>query len=142
MAFKRFAGVAFFGAVLGFAGSHTAMAQQYTRWTPAITAPAPGASVPSPVTVAYGLADAQAVPPATGHHHRMPHAFLVIDSATPVAGSQLQPDADHVAFPAGQRQLSIPLPPGHHALQVVFVNRQGRVAIHVPPSAVVSISVQ
>jgi hypothetical protein len=98
------------------------------------------------VVVSYGLADAQAAPPAgtpaPGHHHRMPHAFLVIDSSTPVAGSQLQPDADHVAFPAGQRQLSIPLPPGHHELQVVFVNRQGMVAIHVPPSAVVSISVK
>lgn len=147
MAFKRVAGIAFFAAALGFAAAHTATAQQYARWTPAITAPSPGASVASPVTVSYGMADAsQSAPPGgappAGRHHRVPHAFLVIDSVTPVAGSELQPDADHVAFPAGQRQLTIPLPPGHHELQVVFVNRQGMVAIHVPPSAAISISVQ
>jgi hypothetical protein len=131
-----------------------ALAQQWTPPTPSITAPGPGASVSSPVTVSYSLAfpgsgqaSAGAAPGGTGPgswggHHKPPQAFLVIDSATPAAGSGIQADATDIAFPVGQTQLSVPLAPGHHQLQIVFVNRKGLVSSHIPPSTPVSISVQ
>jgi Domain of unknown function (DUF4399) len=133
---------------LGLFGAQLpALAQQWTPPTPSITAPATGASVSSPVTVSYGLSfpgGGQAPvgdAPADGHH-KPPQAFLVIDSATPAAGSGIQATPDDIAFPTGQTALGIALPPGHHQLQIVFATRKGLVSRHIPPSAPVSISVQ
>ena len=152
MALNKFLTARLAGAAVFLAGAQLpALAQQYAPATPAITAPSAGASVSSPVTVTYSLGDSGSGQmgggsgsgnPSWGAHHRRPHAFLVIDSATPAAGSSIQADADHVAFPKGQFQLSVPLAPGHHQLQVVFVNKQGEVSSRLQSSASVSISVQ
>jgi hypothetical protein len=147
---KTFTQLATFGVMFGVAAAHLpAQAQQYAAMTPAIIEPAAGATVPSPVTVSYGVSPADTgqnssnavTPPSSGHHRKL-HAYLVIDSAVPAAGVTLQPDADHVAFPVGQRDVSVALAPGHHELQIVFVNKAGQVSRHIPPSAPVSISVK
>ena len=130
---------ALISASFAITGAQLAQAQQYSSIKPAITAPSAGAAVASPVTVSYSLGAAGQSPGGADHH--MPHAYLVIDAASPAAGSSIQPDADHVAFPAGQFALSVPLAAGHHQLQIIFVNRKGQVSSHIQPSAPVSISV-
>jgi hypothetical protein len=157
VAIKQVFRAAFFGASLAISSAALpALAQQYTPLAPVITAPSASASVASPVTVSYSLGDGDYGQQAgggqggygggwsggSGGHHHTPHAYLVIDSATPAAGSSIQADADHIAFPAGQFQLSVPLSPGQHQLQIVFINRKGQVSGHIRPSAPVSISVQ
>jgi len=165
VAFKQLGSAALIGAILALGGSALpALAAKKPHVMSVITAPSAGASVSSPVTVSYSLSggDADAVPPSAGDappppsggswpaptssaspagHHRLPQAFLVIDSPTPAAGSSVLADDDHVAFPPGQFQLSIPLSTGQHELQVVFVNHKGTVTHHFEPSETVSISV-
>jgi hypothetical protein len=149
--FGRLFKAALAAAPLGLLGAQLpALAQQWTPPTPSITAPATGASVGSPVTVSYSLNFPGGAPPsgapaagAPGFgHHKPPQAFLVIDSATPAAGSGIQATPSDIAFPTGQTALSVALPPGRHQLQIVFANRKGLVSSHIPPSAPVSISVQ
>lgn len=133
-------------APLGLLGAQLpALAQQWTPPAPSITAPGPNASVSSPVTVSYSLNFPGGAPPAGapgGGHHKPPQAFLVIDSATPAAGSNIQATPSDIVFPTGQTALSVALPPGQHQLQIVFANRKGLVSSHIPPSAPVNISVQ
>lgn len=143
MSLKKLFGAALIGASLAPSAALPALAQQYAPPMPVITTPVAGASVASPVTVSYSLGDGGSGQPAWGqggHHHS--HAWLVIDSATPAAGASLQADADHIAFPEGQFQLSVPLSPGKHQLQIVFINRKGMVSARIQPSAPVSVSVQ
>ena len=146
MRFGRLFKAALAAAPLGLLGAQLpALAQQWTPPTPSITAPATGASVGSPVTVSYSLNFPGGAPPSGAPglgHHKPPQAFLVIDSATPAAGSGIQATPSDIAFPTGQTALSVALPPGHHQLQIVFANRKGLVSSHIPPSAPVSISVQ
>ncbi len=160
MVVKKSAKAAAIGAcfvfAVSFAGAVLPAQAKAPHVASAITAPSAGASVSSPVTVAYSLSeDASAggtaapqpsgsswpaTAPQSGPKH-LPQAYLVIDSPAPAAGSAIQADADHVAFPLGQYQLSVPLAAGQHQLQVVFVNRKGIVTRHFLPSAPVSISV-
>ena len=154
MRFGRLFKAALAAAPLGLLGAQLpALAQQWTPSTPptpSITAPATGASVGSPVTVSYSLNFPGGAPPSGASaagapgfgHHKPPQAFLVIDSATPAAGSGIQATPSDIAFPTGQTALSVALPPGRHQLQIVFANRKGLVSSHIPPSAPVSISVQ
>ncbi len=141
MTFRLVCSAALLVASLVLAGADLADAGQWVPPTPVITSPDAGASVSSPVTVTFGLQKAGSDAVKAGNHPKM-HALLVIDSPPPAPGSSVQADAEHVAFPAGQLQLSVPLTAGKHQLQVVIINKAGLVAKRVPPSAAVSISVQ
>jgi len=92
-----------------------------------------GQHVKSPVLVQFGLAGMGVAPagsqnPNTGHHH------LIIDSDTPPAGMPIPMDEKHRHFGGGQTEISVPLTPGAHSLQLVLAD-----GAHIPHNpAVVS----
>jgi hypothetical protein len=152
MAFKKRPAVALFGAGLSLAlplapglalaqtgPTQTSAAQTSPTRTLVISSPAAGASVPGTFTVSISL-----VPAGGGMGGKHPHgeAFLVIDAPTPAAGDMITADAAHVAFPPGEHQISVSLPPGLHHLQIVAANHKGKVTYRVAPSAPMTITVQ
>jgi len=105
-----------------------------------IIEPADGATVTSPVRVAFGLKGAGVAPagvdlPNTGHHH------LLIDTRLTSFDQPIPADAQHVHFGLGQTETTVELAPGRHELQLVLGDN-----LHVPHgppimSAVVTIEV-
>ncbi len=80
-----------------------------------------GQHVKSPVLIQFGLsgmgiAPAGSTNPGTGHHH------LVIDADTPGAGAPISMDGQHMHFGRGQTEVSLPLTPGNHTLQLVLAD--------------------
>jgi hypothetical protein len=151
MAFKKWTAMALFGGALCLAGPLVpgfAFAQNYPSRTLVIASPAAGASVSSPFTVSIGLADSGSGAAGSGgsamggQHHHGGQAYLVIDSPLPAAGDTITADAKHIAFPPGQRQLSVSLPAGQHQLQIVAANHEGEVSSRVQPSTPLTITVQ
>jgi hypothetical protein len=91
-----------------------------------IIAPADGATVTSPVTVAFGLRGIGVAPagidlPNTGHHH------LLIDTELANFDSPIPADAQHVHFGLGQTETTVELAPGRHELRLVLGNH-----LHIP----------
>jgi len=84
-----------------------------------IIAPANGATVTSPVTVAFGLRGIGVAPagidlPNTGHHH------LLIDTELANFDSPIPANAQHVHFGLGQTETTVELAPGRHELRLVL----------------------
>ncbi|NNC65631.1 MAG: DUF4399 domain-containing protein [Gammaproteobacteria bacterium] len=84
-----------------------------------IIEPADGATVTSPVTVAFGLRGIGVAPagidlPNTGHHH------LLIDTELANSDSPIPANDQHVHFGLGQTETTIDLPPGRHELRLVL----------------------
>ena len=80
-----------------------------------------GQHVKSPVLIQFGLAGMGVAPAGstnanTGHHH------LIIDSDTPPAGMPIGMDEKHRHFGGGQTEISVPLTPGDHTLQLVLAD--------------------
>ncbi len=91
-----------------------------------IVEPSDGATVSSPVRVAFGLTGAGIAPagveaPNTGHHH------LIIDTRLASYDLPIPADAQHVHFGGGQTEATIELPPGRHELQLVLGDH-----LHIP----------
>jgi hypothetical protein len=91
-----------------------------------LISPADNATVSSPVTVRFGLAGMGVAPagvatPNTGHHH------LIIDAGAPPAGAPIPSDERHRHFGGGQTEVTLPLAPGAHTLQLVLGDKD-----HVP----------
>jgi hypothetical protein len=91
-----------------------------------IIEPADGATVTSPVRVAFGLKGAGVAPagidvPNTGHHH------LLIDTRLTNLDQPIPADAQHVHFGLGQTETTVELAPGRHELQLVLGDN-----LHVP----------
>jgi hypothetical protein len=92
-----------------------------------------GQHVKSPVLVQFGLSGMGVAPAGstnanTGHHH------LIIDADTPPAGMPIAMDEKHRHFGGGQTEISVPLMPGNHSLQLVLAD-----GAHIPHNpAVVS----
>jgi hypothetical protein len=91
-----------------------------------IVEPSDGATVSSPVRVAFGLTGAGVAPagvelPNTGHHH------LIIDTRLASYDLPIPADAQHVHFGGGQTETTIELPPGRHELQLVLGDH-----LHIP----------
>jgi hypothetical protein len=81
--------------------------------------PQDGATLPSPVTVRFGLRGMGIAPAGiamenTGHHH------LVIDAALPPLDWPVPADAQHVHFGKGQTEAVVVLAPGTHRLQLLL----------------------
>jgi hypothetical protein len=80
-----------------------------------------GQHVKSPVLVQFGLSGMGVAPAGstnanTGHHH------LIIDADTPPAGMPIAMDEKHRHFGGGQTEISVPLMPGNHTLQLVLAD--------------------
>ena len=91
-----------------------------------IIAPANGATVTSPVTVAFGLRGIGVAPagidlPNTGHHH------LLIDTELANFDSPIPANAQHVHFGLGQTETTVELAPGRHELRLVLGDH-----LHIP----------
>ena len=92
-----------------------------------------GQHLKSPVLVQFGLSGMGVAPAGstnanTGHHH------LIIDADTPPAGMPIPMDEKHRHFGGGQTEISVPLMPGNHTLQLVLAD-----GAHIPHNpAVVS----
>lgn len=81
--------------------------------------PADGAKLASPVLVRFGLRDMGVAPAGvalekTGHHH------LIVDAPIPPAGLPIPKDDHHLHFGGGQTEVSLPLAPGKHTLQLLL----------------------
>jgi hypothetical protein len=81
--------------------------------------PADGATVTSPVRVAFGLKGAGVAPAGveregTGHHH------LLIDTDLPDLNQPIPSDANHRHFGGGQTEVELELSPGTHTLQLLL----------------------
>ncbi len=80
-----------------------------------------GQHLKSPVLVQFGLSGMGVAPAGstnanTGHHH------LIIDADTPPAGMPIAMDEKHRHFGGGQTEISVPLMPGNHTLQLVLAD--------------------
>jgi hypothetical protein len=104
-----------------------------------------GATVTSPVTVAFGLRGMGVAPvdvqrENTGHHHLLLNR-APFDPATD-AGFSIPADDNHRHFGGGQTEVTLDLPPGTHTLQLVLGDHAH--VPHDPPvvSDVITITVQ
>jgi hypothetical protein len=84
-----------------------------------LISPADGATVDSPVNVRFGLKGMGIAPAGvekkdTGHHH------LLIDTPIPDLSKPVPADDKHRHFGAGQTEVSVPLAPGKHTLQLLL----------------------
>jgi len=89
-----------------------------------------GQHVKSPVLIQFGLAGMGVAPagstnPGTGHHH------LLIDGDLPAAGIPIPMDEKHMHFGRGQTEVSVPLMPGTHVLELALAD--GAHILHTPP---------
>jgi len=81
--------------------------------------PTDGATLPSPVTVRFGLmgmgvAPAGVAKAATGHHH------LVVDADLPPSDLPIPKDDHYRHFGGGQTEVELVLEPGQHTLQLLL----------------------
>ena len=88
--------------------------------------PEPGASLRSPVLVRFGLGGMGIAPAGvekggTGHHH------LVVDAELPPTGLPIPKSEHYRHFGMGQTEVSLELPPGEHALQLLLGDH-----LHIP----------
>jgi hypothetical protein len=85
-----------------------------------------GAKLPSKAVIRFGLrnmglAPAGVLKVGTGHHH------LLVDVGPPPLDRPIPNDPQHLHFGAGQTEAEVSLPPGEHALQLLFADHD-----HVP----------
>jgi hypothetical protein len=109
-----------------------------TGATVAITSPANGAVVKSPVTVTFAitgmtLAAAGTNEANTGHHH------LLVDADIPALDQPIPKDDRHLHYGQAQTEATIELPPGMHTLQLLLGD--GNHVPHDPPMASEQISI-
>ena len=89
-----------------------------------------GQHVKSPVLIQFGLsgmgiAPAGTTAAGTGHHH------LLVDGDLPAAGVPIPMDEHHMHFGRGQTEVSVPLMPGSHVLELALGD--GAHILHNPP---------
>lgn len=81
--------------------------------------PENGAILASPVVVRFGLREMGVAPagvaqPQTGHHH------LIVDAEVPPSGLPIPKNDHFLHFGGGQTEVSLPLAPGKHTLQLLL----------------------
>ena len=92
-----------------------------------ISEPKPGEVVRSPVTIVVGADTASAMygmpampgmdPMPVGRHGA--HLHILIDVPPPAPGKPIPMDSHHLHLMHGETSKTIPLPPGHHRIQLV-----------------------
>lgn len=81
--------------------------------------PENGATLTSPIVVRFGLREMGVAPagvaqPQTGHHH------LIVDAEVPPSGLPIPKNDHYLHFGGGQTEVSLPLAPGKHTLQLLL----------------------
>jgi hypothetical protein len=81
--------------------------------------PTDGATVPSPVSVQFGLSGMGVAPAGvqmdkTGHHH------LIVNAELPDLDQPIPADDNYRHFGGGQTEASVELAPGTHTLQLLL----------------------
>jgi hypothetical protein len=106
-----------------------------------IIKPKDGATVPSPVTVKFGIEGMEIAPagtdkPNSGHHH------LLIDTEVTDFSEAIPKDENHIHYGKGQTEATVDLKPGKHTLQLLLGDKNH--IPHDPPvkSDVVTITVK
>jgi hypothetical protein len=89
-----------------------------------------GATIPSKVTVHFGLRNMGVAPagvdrPNSGHHH------LLIDTGLPPLDQPIPNDFNHLHFGGGQTETELTLKPGEHTLQLLMGDKDH--IPHTPP---------
>ena len=120
--------------VLGAAAGAAAAAVSPAAATPRpqdaslyIISPNDGERMHGPFWCRFGLRN-MGVAPAGMEAHNAGHHHLLIDVTEPlVAGEPIPADAKHIHFGAGQTEVRLDLPRGHHTLQLALGD-----ANHVP----------
>lgn len=113
------------------------VAPAWANDTPAILAPADGATVSSPVTVVVSPGAGAMTTAAQGGGMNMEagsHLHLLVDSPLPKPGSAVPMDAQHIHLMHGESKVNVPLAPGRHTLQLLM----GAPGHLVPPNPQVS----
>jgi hypothetical protein len=83
-----------------------------------------------------GPAEGTGLTPGGGPQRR-PHFVLLVDAPALDSGIAFQPDAQHIAFPAGIPQMTITLPPGQHHLLLQTLDHEGSISPRHPPESIV-----
>ncbi|MES3035854.1 MAG: DUF4399 domain-containing protein [Gemmatimonadota bacterium] len=105
-----------------------------------ILLPTNGATVTSPVTVRFRLAN-YGVAPAGMNVDRTGHFHLLIDSEAGAPGTIIPADSMHVHYGKGQIEVTVPVPLGRHTLRAVLGDYTHKVISTDLVSAPVSIRV-
>lgn len=137
-------------APVGAARAET-MAQDH----PTILQPAEGAVVASPVTIVVsphgpsaqgsGEAASTVANPMDKQTMLMPggaHLHLLIDTALPKPGDRIPMDTHHIHLLNGKTQVTVPLAPGKHTLQLVMGSKDHHAKDGLDVSAPVTITVK
>lgn len=88
--------------------------------------PADGATLPSPVSIEFGVENVAIVAagndtPASGHHH------LIVDVGLPASRLPIPADANHIHFGDGSTSTTLELAPGQHKLTLLLGDH-----LHIP----------
>lgn len=112
-----------------------------------IISPEDGATVPSPVTVQFGMRGMGVAPAGveqegTGHHHLFVNRAPFGEEDTDAPGMNIPSDDTHRHFGGGQTEVTLELEPGAHTLQLVAGDHNH--IPHDPPviSEVITITVE
>lgn len=101
------------------AGAQVAAVEAASAPVIGILLPTNGATVTSPVTVRFRLAN-YGVAPAGMNIDRTGHFHLLIDSEAGAPGTIIPADSLHVHFGKGQIEVTVPVPLGRHTLRAVL----------------------
>lgn len=121
-------------------GAQVAAVEAATAPVIGILLPTNGATVTSPVTVRFRLAN-YGVAPAGTNIDRTGHFHLLIDSDAGAPGTIIPADSLHVHFGKGQIEVTVPVPLGRHTLRAVLGDYTHKVISAELVSAPVSIRV-
>jgi len=105
-----------------------------------ILLPANGATVTSPVTVRFRLAN-YGVAPAGTNVDRTGHFHLLIDNEAGAPGTIIPADSMHIHYGKGQIEVTVPVPLGRHTLRAVLGDHMHKVISPELVSAPVTIRV-
>ena len=125
--------------LLALTAAAPAMADAMTDGeAPAILAPAPGATVASPVTVTIKPGGMAAMPGMA----QGAHLHLIVDAPLPAAGTTIPMDAHHIHLMHGETGTTLTLAPGPHTIQLIEGGMSHGVAADAPHSDPVTFAVK
>ena len=96
--------------------------------TPSIVQPKAGEVLSSPITIVVdpagpgpesrGMDSMPGMAPMAAGHHGA-HIHILIDAPPPAPGKPIPMDAHHLHLVHGETTKTVPLPPGHHRIQLI-----------------------
>lgn len=92
-----------------------------------ILEPGDGATVSSPVTIRFGLANIKIAPAGDNQHHSGHHHLLIDVDELPDMTQPIPANEQFIHYGLGQTEATIELAPGKHSLQLLLGNY-----LHIP----------